>query len=669
MLDELFDRYDFLTTVVPGAAFLFALAILFLPLVQQQPLALTAELLVVLVVAVFLVGEVVTMFTDTADPGQRLFAFMLLAAEVRLELDQIKTSIERQIEHRLDAESDSQEDLETTTSLLTKHDSDEVAEWSLERQLRWAWAHVWSLLFSAPTEPSLSSVLGLLTIRQALERGDDIAAAFEDTQFDYDDLVATTGTESDPATGDADSFPLPVHRHQWQLFRWVATRTNDDRAPRDDSERPPVDVWFCDDLWDELSHWADLARLGIHADSVQAGWVALEPGSKSNYTVYVAKLIERLERGIASFLPGPPWLSNRFNHTDPVPWTEEQSVRRLQHHFHLPPLRERLASLPTDTTRSVSSRENALSDWSNRSLLTDLYKRYTDVFRTLFTMVENDLGSQTERFRSRSVFHHNMWVTVSIVLLLFVGTMLFFIVGRLLNYLLDVFDDLQGVLRLVDAPFVAATSTMDLWIGRVFGVDWLVLAGMFVLGVLVLVREYDIRQHVEISYSWSVVRVALVSGIISVGFFELVSLARSLALLWTVLLLVLGLRITLSALVDWKHTLPQRTGFVVVLSVSFLLVVAAFVQIPLEDVMGLTAGSILALRGKVVGPGWLVFCTLLAFLLWLMFSVWTRKYEHEYLRYLLATYYTRHVHRTDISPNTGVPDADRSKGAGTDVST
>lgn len=710
-LTDVFDRYDFLTTLVPGGAFLFVVSVLFAS-DSVFSIELSPEVLLVIGVAVFLVGEVITMFTDMADPGQRLFGFMLLAAEVRLELEELDESVERLSSKRLGDEQRTDETLQEVLSRLTGYRAGEITSWSPDRQRSWAWAHVLSLIlsegvlyrhredgvFSLTRDGNTDPERWVQVLRPALGEGREAARELEELREWKDSTADSTPTYAsdfvndhrDPANywyEEENWFARRYRRyqrtmtgraaaiHEWQLTEWLTEKLEND-------QRDILDVWFDDELWDELSDRAWLWELGELADSIQSLYTRHEVfRGERRYDFFFVVFLEEAGKTLASLIPGFTWFSRRFSHEEPVPWIDRQTVRHLREQFRLPPLRDRYE--PPDDAPSQDVVQALHRQW------------YADVFRALFTMVEDDVSSQADRFRSRAVFHHNMWVTVGFIFLLFALVTLLRVGGGLLGILGSVLAMLSGWVRNLGNVLDTLAAALDGLFAPVFGVldalfapltqltglDWLVVVGGFVLLVYAIIfyllpylsredspvsglnRKYisyvEFIESIQYNASFVVATFGLVVLVLWGGFVVLHSYSRALALLLVVLagLHIFGVGrsfLRFPRRFSWSeleyYVEPSSLSGVIWLFAAAVLFIAILSGAGANIPVGGDVNRLLAtIDRQVLEFGWLVAGTLFAFGLWPMFAVWKRKHEYEYLRYLIATYYTVTLHSEDAA--------------------
>lgn len=651
-ITDVFDRYDFLTTIIPGATFVVAVAFLFAS-AGVFDLELTAEVLLVIGVGVFLVGEVITMFTDTADPGQRLFTFMLLSAEVRLELNELEESIERQVDNQLPEEQQTEEGLRATVLRLTEYKWDEVESWDREQQRLWAWAHVWVLVNDESEFPRRDNPVFTLTkdrntdldhwIRFLEYRNDkdhrDRRYVEKGPVFISRDILSFIfgGFEIEFLERERLWTEQSLRFHERQLLQWL------------NADKDALEEWFNDELWDDLSDWTGLYELGSLSENVQSNWSIIEPNSETWLTIAFRRRLEWFGWRVSSILPGFTWFSKKFSHTDPPSWIDEPTIRHLRQHFQLSSLQDQVTLNPR---RDSIYGYGPSVPWivrTNRDVISNLYhRRYADMFRVLFAMVETDLGSQANRFRSRSVFHHNMGVTLGIIALLYVLVALLRVLGVVLDDLQNGLFVMSNTLERLFNPLVNFLDGLFGPMGRIIGVDWLAMMGVVVFLFLSLLWMYfrfivvEFRPDGIRTYRprriWLVLTGLALAVLLSAGFFQLLSASRPLAFLWFVLVGLTGFWG-----VYFKH---RRTSLFFIQRAAFPLMVAfsAF-YLTWSIVLGNSTIEVVVATADrlVLGLGWLILITLIVLLLWPMFSVWKRRHEYEYLRYLLTTYYTVYI--------------------------
>jgi hypothetical protein len=458
VLPDLFDKYEFLTTVVPGAALLIAVLVILLP-VGAFGLQLSPESLVLLTIVVFLAGEVMAMFADTTDPGQESFAFSVLLMELRDELGELDATVRATIGDRirdLQREEFADESVGETVSFLSELgyslERTEEFEWTADDRKRWAWANTLALVrenersrdarglwFRPPEKETWRSVLDLVRLQWAVSM-----QGIHVRRPEYEGRILHTAQHRPFERGEYE------HPPQFDRLReWIR---------REESE--VVDAWFEDEVWQRLRQWTSLCQLQSDARYLQLGIVV----NTKYHLLQRAQMIQ--ERWIQSrvlilgsaflFWLTAPSVSATFQSYYTRTNTEESRfVQTLVRRLRLPSLAKRYEQLyyPTQDVLASSGVPAYVSDRIDSSpeamkrvndefdefaedltfnplfgefalniAQKELYRSYTDLFRLVFTAVESDLGPQANRFRARSTFHRNMHSTLWVIFVLYAVT-------------------------------------------------------------------------------------------------------------------------------------------------------------------------------------------------------------------------------------------------------
>jgi hypothetical protein len=302
----------------------------------------------------------------------------------------------------------------------------------------------------------------------------------------------------------------------------------------------------------------------------------------------------------------------------------------------------------------------------NRYALYDIVQQYTDLFRTLFSTLEDRLGPQANRFRARSAFHQNMRETTMFLFFIFAGVTLFRIAGGTYDMLVVVSAAVDTALRAVEIALSRSVPSPPMMVVGGFSVDVLLVASVTVSVLMAVVLgsrswsdlDTDSRDHVALDMEPELegsgieedtkttdlsmrlaahaTYIALLTVILSIGFIELLTRYRSIALGWLAFVVLLTLIVALD---DEYGGRIRQFGVWVVIGVSVVLAIHWILKIELIGEILTTLGTAISgVESLVLGFVWVSTGTILIVGLWYMFHFWTHKYEEEYLRYVFATY-------------------------------
>lgn len=663
-ITDIFDRYDILTTIIPGATFAVAMLVLFAP-AGPYDVELSAEVLIVLAVGVFLLGEVLKMFTDTVDPGQRRFAFTLITSETQLELNELHESILDKATDLLEEERETDEDLQEVVRALTHTPWDEeVSSWPSDRQVNWAWAHVLSLIISEPVSynndvfdlvksQSTDPERWISELKWAREGSGD-AGVFEELYYEVFSWVGMTSGY-----------------HQKQLAEWLTAAYENDQSEL-------VEEWFDHELWQDLSEWAMLSELQKLSDEIRKGRVAKKPLDNLRPRWFILYFLHLVLQRFRLFSVRVPWWSqlryDKSQYTEPVLWNDKNTIQLLHQHFDLPPLRERYASIfvqrqaesantEIDVHRDAESENingglqrmksiiaarglRSVDSPTNLRALNDLVQQYSDIFRTVFTMLEEQLGTQANRYRSRAAFHQNMRITTAFLFFVYASVALFRIAGGAADALAPILYGFDTALRRVNRQLEGFVLSPE--VVKIDGIetDWLIIIGVIALIIISIIISMMIANN---TIRRTIITVIL-GGIFTVGFVEFVSMYRSIVFVWGLLLMAFVLTFVLTfALLELSrgsHVYLRYYGIsiggvIFVLALLILFFTIRLLRVGMvEWILTKFGVAISYFETLVLGFVWVSVGVFLISLLWYLFNIWAYKYEIEYLRYLMATYHT-----------------------------